>query len=78
MPTLTIKNLPPRLHKRLTTRAARHHRSLNSEVIACLEAAVAPHVIDPAALIAEANRLRDLVGDVNHDIMNDFKGDGRA
>lgn len=37
MPTITLKNVPEDLHRRLTARAARHDRPLNQEVIACLE-----------------------------------------
>lgn len=45
MPTLTLKNVPPELHRRLKAQAARHRRSLNREAIHLLERAVlgAPH-----------------------------------
>lgn len=39
MPTITVKNLPPELHERLKQRAKGNRRSMNSEVIACLEQA---------------------------------------
>jgi plasmid stability protein len=39
MPTITLKNLSKGLHRELKSRAQRHRRSLNSEVIATLEAA---------------------------------------
>ena len=38
MATMTVKDVPEKLHRRLKARAAAHRRSLNSEVIACLEA----------------------------------------
>lgn len=41
MPTITLKNVPEELHRRLKERAERHHRSLNREAIRCLEEAVA-------------------------------------
>jgi plasmid stability protein len=41
MPTITVKNIPERLHRELKIRALAHRRSLNSEVIATLEAATA-------------------------------------
>jgi len=56
--TLTVKNLPAALHKRLAARAAEHQRSLNSEVIACLKAAVMAEQVDPDALLARARALR--------------------
>ena len=37
MPTLTIKNIPAKLHERLKKSASEHHRSLNSDVIFRLE-----------------------------------------
>ena len=36
MATLTLKNLPEDLHRRLKARAALNQRSLNREVIECL------------------------------------------
>jgi plasmid stability protein len=40
MPSLLIKNIPPRLHAKLKQRAAGNRRSLNGEAIHVLEAAV--------------------------------------
>ena len=40
MPTLVIKNLPDALHAQLKERARRHHRSLNKEAVALIEAGV--------------------------------------
>lgn len=37
MATITLKNVPTELHRRLKVRAAANHRSLNREVIRCLE-----------------------------------------
>lgn len=59
MPTLTLKNLPESLHRRLKERAARNHRSLNREAIRLLEQAVAadaPPERDEAWERAEAFR----------------------
>ena len=39
MPSITLKNLSKALHRELKSRAQMHRRSLNSEVIATLEAA---------------------------------------
>ena len=60
MAAITLKALPPALHRALKTRAARHKRSLNQEVIALLEEAVAPsRRIDVEAMLADARRFRD-------------------
>lgn len=58
MPSLTIKGVPDKLLRRLRQRALRHRRSLNSEVITCLEQAADASLIDPEVWLAEADRLR--------------------
>jgi antitoxin FitA len=63
MPSITLKGLPPALHRALKARAAEHNRSLNREVVAVLEAAVAPsRRLDVEAMIAEARRVRASLG----------------
>ncbi len=59
MAAITLKSLPAPLHRALKSRAALHKRSLNQEVIAVLEEAVAPsHPVDVEALVAASRRLR--------------------
>ncbi len=58
MATITLKSIPADLHQRLKERAARHHRSLNSEIIASLEAAVRSEPVDARAFIARIRSLR--------------------
>jgi plasmid stability protein len=58
MPSITIKDLPPTVLERLKARASPHRRSLNLEVIACLEAITHSTPIDPEALPAEARTVR--------------------
>jgi len=53
MATLTIKQVPPELVERLKERAALNGRSMNREVIACLESVVAPRMRTAEELIAE-------------------------
>jgi plasmid stability protein len=62
MSTVTVKDLPEKLHRQLKARALKHHRSMNSEIIALLEAAAAPQELDPDALLARAASLRRQVG----------------
>jgi len=40
MPGLVIKDLPPKLHRKLKKRAAQHHRSMTKEVLFVLEQAL--------------------------------------
>jgi plasmid stability protein len=58
MATLTIKNIPERVYQQLKRQAARHHRSLNQEVISCLEHAAGSVPFDPTAILARARELR--------------------
>jgi len=62
MPTLTLKDIPPELHRRLKARALRNHRSLNREAIECLRAATGATPVDPEALLARARNLREQIG----------------
>ncbi len=39
MPALTIKNIPEQIYRSLKENAKENHRSLNGEVIACLDRA---------------------------------------
>ena len=79
MPAITLKALPIPLHRQLKARAARHKRSLNQEVIAVLEDAVAPSKrIDIEAMIAETRRFRDSLKFTTTPAEIDrFKRDGR-
>jgi plasmid stability protein len=61
MPSITLKNLPRALHRKLKTRARTHRRSLNKEVIATLHAATASaRAVDAAFLQEAAHRSRAL------------------
>jgi plasmid stability protein len=54
MATLTVKDLPTELHRRLKARAERNGRSLNREVIECLEASVRPERVDVLDLVSRS------------------------
>jgi antitoxin FitA len=58
MATLTVKNIPDDVYKRLKTQAARHHRSLNQEIIACLERSTFSVPVDSATFLARAREIR--------------------
>jgi plasmid stability protein len=47
MPTLTLKNIPDRLHARLRASAERNRRSLNSEILVRLEQDIERPALDP-------------------------------
>ena len=58
MANLTIKNVPGSVLRRLKARAATHRRSLNLEVIACLEAHVQAAPMDTDRLLAHVREIR--------------------
>jgi plasmid stability protein len=59
MPTLTIKGLPDPLYRRLKRQAEAHRRSLNGEIIVCLERAVGAGRTKPRSWLAQAGRFRE-------------------
>ncbi len=58
MASLTLKNIPQPLLRQLKDQAARHRRSLNHEVIVCLEALTQSVVVDADSLLAKARQIR--------------------
>lgn len=80
MANLTIKNVPERLVQRLKAQAVRHHRSLNLEVISCLEAVAQTVPLDPEALLARARAIRRAPArmDLNDRTLAALKAQGRA
>lgn len=59
MATLTIKSVPDHLYQLLKRRAAEEHRSINSEVIVCLERALLLKHQDPQLVIQRVKELRE-------------------
>lgn len=56
--TLTLKNIPDDVYTRLKLSAEAHRRSMNSEAIVCLEAALVPTKLTAAERLARAQALR--------------------
>ena len=78
MASVTVKDFPEKLHRRLKARAAAHRRSLNSEILACLEATASAQKIDPDALLARAGALRGRVaGRLTDSDLAALRGAGR-
>ena len=61
MATITIKNIPDAVYRRLKLKASEHRRSLNKEVIICLEQATGSVPLDPEAFLVRAREIRKLV-----------------
>ena len=56
--SITLKNIPDPIYQRIKLAAKRHHRSMNNEIIACLEQALAPQPVDIETRLDRARRLR--------------------
>lgn len=59
MSTITIKNVPPAVHRALKSRAKAHGRSLNSEIIVTLESVLRGSPIDATAVGEHARAVRE-------------------
>ncbi|HEV8238381.1 MAG TPA: Arc family DNA-binding protein [Thermoanaerobaculia bacterium] len=57
MPTFTLKNIPETLFERVRSSAELHHRSINGEILSCLERSLGstPH---PDEILRRARELR--------------------
>jgi len=64
MPTFTLKNIPQDLYDRLKQSADAHRRSINSELLVCVERALGVRAADPEELLAQARAARRAVGGV--------------
>lgn len=58
MANLTIKNIPDPLVEKLKSQASLYRRSLNHEVIRCLECAAESVPLDPDSLLANIRAIR--------------------
>ena len=78
MPSITLKEIPVKLHDKLKLRAKEHRRSLNSEVIDLLEAALEPRKVNVDEILAAARRFRStLTFEATDEEINDAKRKGR-
>lgn len=59
MTNLTLKNIPEDLYLQLKESARLHHRSINGEILYCLERTLSHRPIDVAEHLAEARLIRN-------------------
>jgi plasmid stability protein len=59
MTTITVKNIPDDIYHSLKNAAQAHHRSLNSEILACLEKTLLPMRVSSDERLMRARRLRE-------------------
>ena len=79
MSAITIKNIPESLYDQLKMAAKQHHRSINSELIVCLEKIFTPQTISTEEHIDGARRIRNRLTQfkVTEEDMQEMKADGR-
>ena len=62
MSTITLKDVPPAVHRTLKSRAEAHGRSLNKEIIMTLESTLHGSTIDATAIGRHARAVREAMG----------------
>jgi len=79
MSTITIKGLPDDLYERIKKRAAENRRSVNSEIIVCLERFLRNKRLDPKTFLNRVDRLRERVRlpPLTDEILRAAKEEGR-
>jgi antitoxin FitA len=58
MRNITVKNIPDDVYDQLKQSAKINRRSINQEIIVCIESSVQGTVIEPQQLLENARRLR--------------------
>jgi len=64
MTTYTVKNIPPHIYEKLKRSAELNRRSINSEIIFCIENTVQSQAVDAKLVLRKARKLRSLTEDV--------------
>jgi plasmid stability protein len=79
MPALTLKKIPDNLYLQLKEAAKAHHRSLNSEILYCVERTLGTHKINIAEHLSMARTLRAKTDatPVTNDELTAVKNEGR-
>jgi plasmid stability protein len=79
MATVTVKNIPDEIYERLKSVAAINRRSINSEIIMCIENTVASRRINLDDVLENARQLRQLTAGhlISDEEFNQAKAEGR-
>lgn len=78
--TMTLKGIPDEVYVQLKASAEVHHRSLNSEAIACLEIVLLPRKTSASEHAARAREMRQALQGraFEPEDIDRFKREGRA
>lgn len=79
MANITVKNIPDDLYQDLKSIAATHHRSLNNEIIVCIEKAIKSKKFDKTEFLDRLAKLRNEINlpSLKDDTLNQIKNEGR-
>jgi plasmid stability protein len=79
MANITVKNIPDDLYKNLKNVAAINRRSLNNEIIVCIEKAVRSRRIDSTLFLDRVQRLRKeaKLPHLSDELLKQIKAEGR-
>ena len=79
MATVTVKNIPDELYDRLKSVAKVNRRSINSEIIMCIENIVISRRINIDEMLDHARQLRQLTAGhlISDEEFNQAKAEGR-
>lgn len=66
--SITLKNIPDHVYNSLRAAADAHHRSLNGEIIACLEQSLFPAKSNALEHLANARALRQTLVPYHFDV----------
>ena len=79
MTTITVKNIPTDLYADLKRSAEAHRRSINSEIIFCIERAVRSRKVNSDEVVARARILRERTAGypISDQDLTQAKTDGR-
>lgn len=61
MPSITVKNIPQELYEKLKINASLNHRSLNNEMIHCIESVVMPQRLTVSEKLLRARKIRSRI-----------------
>ena len=80
MATITVKNIPSDLYELLKASAASNRRSINSEVIVCIERSVRSAALAPGVHLGRARALRELTAEyrIADEELDQAKREGRS
>ena len=80
MKAVTLKNIPDDILAQVKQLASFHHRSLNHEIIWCLQLYAKSNIgRSSESIIAQARTIRNSInGEINSDEINKFKNVGRS